>query len=126
MISVSFTELTLDRTGIVKNTVDERIKGYNSVKTFSKAQQAILAEKYAKEAPPKPTTAKDGESFRVPKGYDERLVHFTRFFESIRQAIPVHEDAVFGFRAAAPALLCNQSHAEGKVIGWDPVGLKVV
>ena len=126
VISVSFTELTLDRTGIVTNTVDERIKGYNSVKTFSKAQQAILAEKYAKEAPPKPTTAKDGESFRVPKGYDERLVHFTRFFESIRQAIPVHEDAVFGFRAAAPALLCNQSHAEGKVIGWDPVGLKVV
>ena len=128
MINVSFTELTLNRTGIPKNTVEERIKGYNSVKTFSKAQQAILAEKYAKEdaGQPAPVPAKEGESFRVPKGYDERLVHFTRFFESIRQAIPVYEDALFGFRAAAPALLCNQSQAEGKVIGWDPAGMKVV
>ena len=128
MINVSFTELTLNRTGIPKNSVEERIKGYNSVKTFSNAQQALLAEKYAKEEAGKPVPApsKEGESFRVPKGYDERLVHFTRFFESIRQAIPVYEDALFGFRAAAPALLCNQSYSEGKVIGWDPVGLKVV
>src|SRR5262245_45119964 len=45
-ISVSFTDMTLTRTGIVPSSNDAVLKGYNSVKTFSKAQQAAFAEKY--------------------------------------------------------------------------------
>jgi hypothetical protein len=35
------------------------------------------------------------------------------------------EDALFGYRAAAPALLCNDSYFTDKAVKWDPVKLKV-
>ncbi len=38
----------------------------------------------------------------------------------------VPEDAVFGFRAAAPALACNDSYYEETVLRWDPVNMLVV
>jgi len=44
----------------------------------------------------------------------------TAFFEAVRARRPVVEDAVFGLRAAGPALLANQSYFEGRPIGWDP------
>src|SRR5262249_27578514 len=44
-ISVSFTALTLSRVGIVPATADQVLKGYNSARTFSKAQQEAFAEK---------------------------------------------------------------------------------
>jgi hypothetical protein len=53
--------------------------------------------------------------------------HFLRFFNAIRGVGPsVVEDAVFGYRAAAPALACNLSYYEKRAIGWDPVAMKVV
>lgn len=128
VINVSFTQLTLSGPGIVQPTADQVLKGYNSVRTFSTAQQAALAEKYETEhrgSEPK-SSAKKPETFRVPAGYDERYDHMVNFFRSVRDKSPVYEDAVFGFRAAAPALLCNDSYRLGRVIGWDPVGMKVV
>jgi hypothetical protein len=62
----------------------------------------------------------------VPRGYDERYDHFVRFFKSVREKQPVYEDAAFGFRAAAPALLCNDSYRQGKVLAWDPEAMKAV
>ena len=62
----------------------------------------------------------------MPRGYDERLDHFVKFFRSIREGAPVEEDATFGYRAAAPALLCNDSYRQGKMIGWDPVAMRIV
>jgi hypothetical protein len=35
------------------------------------------------------------------------------------------EDAVFGFRAAAPALACNESYFNNKIIHWDPERMKL-
>jgi len=53
--------------------------------------------------------------------------HFTHFFNAIRGVEPsVVEDAVFGYRAAAPALACNLSYYEKRAIGWDPVAMKAV
>lgn len=127
-INVSFTELTLSRIGIETATADQVLKGYNSVKTFSKAQQEALAAKYKAE-PPKSGSGrakKETERFVVPRGYDERFDHFVNFFRSVRSKSPVYEDATFGFRAAAPALLCNDSYRQGISLRWDPANMRVV
>jgi histidinol dehydrogenase len=47
---------------------------------------------------------KDDIIFQVPEGYDDRLDHFTNFFDSVRTGKLVIKDAEFGFRATAPAL----------------------
>jgi len=52
--------------------------------------------------------------------------HFANFFHAIRTGGEVAEDPVFGFRAAAPALLCNDSYNQNTFIQWDPVGMKVI
>ncbi len=52
--------------------------------------------------------------------------HFSNFFNAIRTNGSVVEDPVFGFRAAAPALLCNDSYHQKKFIHWDPVNMKIV
>jgi predicted dehydrogenase len=53
--------------------------------------------------------------------------HFARLFNTIRgREKAVVEDAVFGYRAAAPALACNQSYFEKRAIGWDPVAMRMV
>ena len=128
MINVSFTQLTLNRTGIVQSTARDILKGYNSVRTFSLAQQKELAEKIKDEAPAAKQTSSQSfpEKYTVPRGYDERYDHFVNFFTSIREKKPVEENATFGFRAAAPALLCNESLRLGKILGWDPEQMKTV
>ena len=127
-IQVSFTELTLSRVGIVPATPEAVLKGYNSVRTFSEAQQKEFAEKYLAEHPSPAVrpAARPPERFVVPRGYDERYDHFVRFFQSVREGKPVYEDAAFGFRAAAPALLGNDSYRQGKILSWDPEAMKVV
>lgn len=126
-INVSFTELTLSRVGIAYESVDQVLKGYNSVRTFSKAQQEAVAAKY-KADHPKPEgrgSKRESERFVVPKGYDERFDHFVNFFHSVRDKSPVYEDATFGFRAAAPALLANDSYRQGKTLLWDPTSMRL-
>jgi predicted dehydrogenase len=52
--------------------------------------------------------------------------HFGNWFHAIRSGGTVAEDPVFGFRAAAPALLCNDSYFQNKFINWDPVNMKLI
>jgi predicted dehydrogenase len=129
VISVSFTDLKLSGAGIQQATPDQVLKGYNSVRTFSKAQQEAFAARYLAEHPPsvrKPKSSKEPETFKVPQDYDERYDHMVNFFRSVREGRPVYEDAVFGLRAAAPALLCNESYRQGRMIGWDPESMRVI
>jgi predicted dehydrogenase len=51
--------------------------------------------------------------------------HFMNFLEGVRHGTQVKEDAVFGMRAAAPALACNDSHFEERIVRWDPEEMKV-
>ncbi len=102
--------------------------GYDSVFTFSKAMQEELTKEYnakwteAQKRRPK----KDDIVFKAPQGYSDHLDHFTNFFDAVRANKPVVEDATFGFRAAAPALACNESFLKKKIIQWDPVKMKLV
>jgi predicted dehydrogenase len=52
--------------------------------------------------------------------------HFGNWLRAIREGGSVVEDPVFGFRACAPALLCNDSYFKGSFMNWDPVGMKIV
>ncbi|MBZ9729982.1 Gfo/Idh/MocA family oxidoreductase [Salegentibacter sp. JZCK2] len=65
--------------------------------------------------------------YKVEKGYrGAHYDHFANFFEAIRNNGQVVEDPVFGFRAAAPALLCNESYRQNKFIGWDPEKMEMI
>ncbi|HEY0897562.1 MAG TPA: gfo/Idh/MocA family oxidoreductase, partial [Sphingobacteriaceae bacterium] len=66
-------------------------------------------------------------TFQAEKGYlGGPYDHFANFFMAIREKKDVTEDAVFGYRAAAPALLCNDSYREDRAIRWDPKKMKLV
>jgi predicted dehydrogenase len=135
VIEVSFQGLKVTGAGIAHESPAQILKGYNSVVTFSKAQQEAYAVRLAKDGPAVALSASTAdvnrkreakpEVFQAPRGYDERYDHFVKFFRSIREGAPVEEDATFGYRAAAPALLCNESYRQGKLIGWDPVAMRI-
>lgn len=101
--------------------------GYDSVFTFPKSMQEEMTKEYnarwtdAQRKRP----IKEDVIFRAPAGYDEHVDHFTNFFDGIRTGKQVVEDATFGFRAAAPALACNESYFNKKIIQWDPVNMKL-
>jgi hypothetical protein len=61
----------------------------------------------------------------MPPGYSEQVAHHEVFLDAVRNRKPVVEDAVFGLRAAGPALLANMSYFERKIVEWDPVAMKV-
>src|SRR5690606_24142925 len=59
-------------------------------------------------------------TFAAEKGYlGGPYDHFVNFFTAIRNNGKVTEDAVFGYRAAAPALLCNDSYHQDTAILWN-------
>jgi predicted dehydrogenase len=102
--------------------------GYDSVNTFSAAQQEESTKAYKalfSDDDKKWNYAKE-ITFRVPEGYDERNDHFINFFESIRTGKKVAEDATFGLRAAAPALACNLSAELGRPVLWDAEKMKIM
>jgi predicted dehydrogenase len=64
---------------------------------------------------------------RAEEGYwGAHVDHFNNFFDGMRAGMPVVEDAVFGFRAAGPALICNDCLAEETIRHWDPVNMKLI
>ena len=65
--------------------------------------------------------------YTVEPGYHgAHLDHFLNFFEGIRTGTRVTEDATFGLRAAAPALACNLSYFEERIVRWDPENLRLI
>lgn len=101
--------------------------GYDSLFTFSKSMQTEMQKEYDAKwtAAQKKRKTKEDVLYKAPAGYDEHLDHFTNFFDAIRTGKPVVEDAAFGFRAAAPALACNESYFNKQIIHWDPVNMKL-
>jgi predicted dehydrogenase len=65
-------------------------------------------------------------TYSAEKGYlGGPYDHFNNFFTAIRTNGKVTEDAIFGYRAAAPALLCNDSYFKNTPMHWDPVKMEM-
>src|SRR5665213_815496 len=111
-----------------KMPVAPGIGGWDSLSTFSDAMQKALLEEYNKKysAADKQSPSIPTVTYQVPPGYNTSHEHFANFIDSIRTGKPVVEDAVFGFRAAAPCLACNASYSQNKVIHWDPENMRVI
>ena len=103
--------------------------GY-TVDTFPNALQDQYLKAYREKYPqrPKVDTAQMSaeEKFVPPKGYSDAIDHHRVFQSAVRSRKPVTEDALYGYRAAGPALLSNLSYFERKLIAWDPDAMKLV
>src|SRR5262249_43349534 len=98
--------------------------GY-SIDTFPLAmQQQIMDEYRAKYPPQNAVSSTSDEVYSAPSGYSDQYDHFVTFINAVRTRTPVTEDATFGFRAAAPALLSNDSYFERAPVAWDPESMR--
>lgn len=117
---------TASQTGYKGNGITYAQK--NNCETYPKAVQENMVkaynEKYTAADGNKP--AKEAIRYKAPDGHDEHVEHFTNFFNAIRNRTKVPEDAVFGFRAAAPCLACNDSYFQKKRPHWGPVNMKLL
>jgi len=111
-----------------KLTVAPGIGGWDSLYTYPEAMQKEILESYNKKysAADQQNTNIAGVTYQAPQGYNASNDHFANFMDAIRNGKPVVEDAVFGFRAAAPALACNESYFQNKVIRWDAGNMQMV
>nr|WP_290707851.1 Gfo/Idh/MocA family oxidoreductase [Flavihumibacter sp. CACIAM 22H1] len=104
------------------------IGGWDALETYPAVMQEQLLKSYEQQfsATDRRRPVKAPYRFVNPEGYDDHLDHFINFFEAIRTGKPVVEDVVFGFRAAAPCLACNESYFQQKTIYWDPLTMKLI
>jgi predicted dehydrogenase len=104
------------------------IGGWDALQTYPEAMQKNLLEQYNKKYTPeqKKRKTKPDIIYKEPQDFDADVEHHLVFFDSVRTGKPVVEDAVFGFRAAAPCLACNESYFKKKIIHWDPEKMKVI
>ena len=98
-----------------------------STNTFPKTMQETIQKEYRTKYPEnlKELNATREEVYVTPQGYNDLLDHFANFLDAVRTRKPVVEDAVFGFRAAGPALVTNLSYFEGRSLEWDPEQMKL-
>lgn len=89
--------------------------------------QVLKQKQYAPDYDRKKMPEPDMTVYTVQNGYKgAHYDHFYNWARAIRGGKPVVEDALFGYRAAAPAVLCNDSYFQEKAIKWDPVKLQLL
>jgi len=102
--------------------------GYDSFGTFSASEQKEFEKQYNAQyaADTRKADPVKEVRFDAPKEDDAHANHFRDFFENVKKGtLGTVEDPVFGFRAAAPVLACNDSYFKKKIIQWDPVEMKI-
>jgi predicted dehydrogenase len=121
--------MTIDSALGISKVPREMAPGY-TIDTFPKALQEQFLREYRERYPPRAKAGTEQmsaeEKFVPPKGYTDALDHHRNFIAAVRSRKPVVEDAVFGFRAAGPALLSNLSYFERRICLWDAEGMKLL
>lgn len=115
---------------VISKVPPESEPGY-IIDSFSKATQEEFLEGYRKAFPNsepgvRPKRLVNEERRSLPKGYSAHREHHRSFYAAVRSRKRPLQDAVFGFRTAGPALLCNISQAEQREFRWDPTSMTVV
>jgi predicted dehydrogenase len=103
-----------------------RFNGSEGVMTIARGVTLTKRPRAGESDPSSEMRRATDETWLPPDGYDDRLDHFRNFFSAIREGTTVVEDAVFGLRAAAPAVLSNTSHFEERLVAWDPEAMTIV
>ncbi|MDX2153195.1 MAG: Gfo/Idh/MocA family oxidoreductase [Bryobacteraceae bacterium] len=112
---VSMNSLTLSK------QPREKEPGY-TIETFPKAVQEAYLKDYRQKYPvlaPSAESMDSNSEQRFETRASAHLEHHKNFYAAIREKRVPFEDAVFGYRAAAPALLCNTSLYEKRICKWD-------
>ena len=117
VMTTGYSELTL------ANAPDEAEPGY-TIGTFPQAVQDEFMKRYREKYPQAKPSADAmrpdrQQKYAVPAGYDAHREHHRYFYEAVRSRQRPVEDAVFGLRAAGPALLANTSYFERRICTWD-------
>lgn len=100
--------------------------GWDSFNTFTEAQQKEYEQWYKATYPPEAPEMQVPEvEYKAPQGYSADISHHTNFYAGIREGKPILEDALFGMRAAGPALCSNVSFFEKRIVNWDPEKAKL-
>lgn len=111
--------MSLDRTLSVKKF--KRPQPYWNIETFPKAVQEQFMKDYREKYPDKAPELSDvgGMEFKAPDNYNDLYDHLGVFVDAIRNGKSVIEDANFGFKACAPAILTQESFFQNKPLYWD-------
>jgi predicted dehydrogenase len=125
VIDFGWNEFTITRN---KFSAAPNMGGWDALDTYPEKMQQQLKADYLKKYTEEQRTAATLTpiKYTAPDGYNDSLEHFKNFFESVQTKKPVVEDAIFGFRAAAPCLACNESFFSGKMIKWDAEKMRMV
>ena len=117
------SEGVMTLSGVLTVAKKQRAKepGY-TIDTFPKATQEAFLKEYRAKYPEnkQDVSGSSQDIYAPPSGYSDSVDHFTSFFEGMRSRKSVVEDAVFGFRAAGPALLTNRSYFDNRAYDWNP------
>jgi predicted dehydrogenase len=115
--------------GLTLSKVPRELEPGYTIDTFPKSQQEQFLKEYRQKYPARPKfnsgQMSAEEKFVPPKGYSDHFEHHRNFIAAVRSRKPVVEDAVFGFRAAGPALLSNISYFDRKACLWDAEAMKL-
>jgi predicted dehydrogenase len=116
--------LTTSMNSLALTTAPPEAEPGYTINTFAKATQEEFLRKYREQYPAAKPSADamrpDREiKFTTPPGYDAHREHHRVFYEAVRSRKRPVEDAVFGFRAAGPALLANVSYFEKRICSWN-------
>ena len=121
--------MTVDNGVTVSKQPREAEPGY-TIGQFPKAVQDQFLKEYNAKYPHQKPSA-DGmrptsqDKYLPPPGYSDHMDHHRNFLEAVRSRKPVVEDALFGIRAAGPALLSNMSVFNKRAYNWNPEAVKV-
>jgi predicted dehydrogenase len=118
--------MTILRDGVtITRKPKDREPGY-TIDTFPKAAQEAFLKEYRQKYPPTEDISKATEErYMAPRGYSEQDHHLKNFVEAVKGRKAVVEDAVFGLRAAGPALLSNISLFENRAVSWNPETMRI-